>query len=171
MYEYGINNVTADYMIHVCTNVGKVYIYETDRGREAIDSGEFPRRTVRDKFGRKTAYGNIVPVDSIPGMSTIDIPKPINRLLGPKKGDSKSEMGNKAARIAAVIIHRETLHGATSASHVPVGDPRQMQGIDLVTDNGITYEVKLDKPGGEKGLGGTGNLFLQTHERNYYQQH
>jgi hypothetical protein len=42
----------------------------------------------------------------------------------------------------------------------------QFEGLDIVVATRVRIQVKLDFRGGERELGGTGNLFLQTAECN-----
>lgn len=47
----------------------------------------------------------------------------------------------------------------------------QYEGLDIIIGLGARIQVKCDFAGGERALGGTGNLFIQTQECNPHRKH
>jgi len=47
----------------------------------------------------------------------------------------------------------------------------QISGIDVTMQDNMKIQVKMDYNGGDKRLGGTGNLYLQTAECNPYRRY
>jgi hypothetical protein len=82
-----------------------------------------------------------------------------------------SDKGRKAVELVAAMI-RNGLFPLPYAVGQLDSDPAkdmQINGDDIIVDlgaNRVHIQVKCDFRGGDKALGGTGNLYLQVAERN-----
>ena len=171
LIEHGIQTEVADWRAHVCVNAGKIYFFKPEAALEAIAEGKAKARTAGQRVnGRQqvTAYGYIVPVAAIKGIVEVDARAEISLF----KWDSFRERGDNAEAIvhALIVMGFTPLGSDTLVWEQPKGSKGQFEGIDLnVESNGVvqTVQVKCDMRGGYRaGVRCTGNLFIQTSERN-----
>ena len=177
LLDYGILQEKSDYRVHVCPRVRRVYIYETSNGVKAIESGVY--RSVpafQPNVEGPTAEGFLVPPRDIDGCVEIVLRE--NEAANFFASDSTSQKGGKAQDLVCRLIK----YGGLPIPRIsnPVSDTDlDIQGVDIIVvkprvlygDRDLTIQVKCDLPGGDKNLGGTGYLFLQTRERNPLRLH
>ena len=169
LVAYGIQEERSDLRAHVCVLAQVLYVYPTASGVSAARSGQFREVSVRTGT-IVTARGCLVPPESIVHCMRTDIPPDILRKYIIRDGDTTTAKGEQATRIVGSML---------SGGHFPLpvtpeivtATKLQYEGLDIIISLGARIQVKCDYSGGERSLGGTGNLFLQTHECNPYRRH
>ena len=183
LVPHGIYQVHADLQAHVCMRAEMVYwfpvqellraidLWKEQRGRRGRRRHERPPPLLRemrvrvsiDGVERVTARGLLVPVDRIPMLSETPISPKFLSVTDELEPEGTSEKGQLA--VDAIVA---TFKGDVVV--FPEGHRNQLLGIDL-TVNGVTIEAKYDLPGGRESHGGSGHLFVQTHEINLQSKH
>lgn len=164
-FEYGIMQELSDWRVHVCFGEGFAYLFKTDAGREACDSGTYRKLPAfQPGVDGATAYGYVVPPMDIRGCKRIEIPEGIQ---APSPKDTTSAKGRAAERCAQEMFRRGLLPIEIETSFI-TDENVQMQGIDIVVKDRARIEIKCDYAG---GVDGTGNLYLQISERNPLGRH
>lgn len=160
--QVGTLNERGDLSVHVCPVVKRVYVYLTVRGIEAIKTGAHKMVEVKLE-GRVTGKGYLVPSDAIEDCWTVILQPKVWRTLNISESDSLVEREHKADRLVMAMLKAGQLPVPITVKETPDRDC-QMQGGDgaIVVESvpGTVIHVKCDFEGGEKSLGGTGNLFL-----------
>ena len=169
LYDYGIQNEDSHIRAHVCPQVKRVYVYPTDQGIKALQNG-------REALGYQpgvdgaTAKGKLV--------KPFDISKCVSLQINDRAWDAfkfnveeeTTIKGEKAVKLIVGMIK-------AGLFPLPAGiiiDPNVSKAIQIKGDDiyvwtqksCVKIQVKCDFRGGEKHLGGTGHLYLQTAERN-----
>ena len=165
LIDYGIYQEKTDYRCHVCLGEGYLYIYRTDAGIAACESGRYPELPARqpgvDGF---TAKGYCVPPLDIEGCDRVRIPDnwlDIARAKAPQSA-STTQKGAIATKLVRAMLRRGRI--PVSLGSREVGNQQlQIEGCDIIVSANFRIQVKCDYPG---GVGGTGRLYLQTAERN-----
>ena len=172
LFDYGIQNEQSDIRAHVCPLVQRVYVYPTEEGRRAIASGQWTKRPAfQPGVVGLTAEGYCVPPFAIRRCVAVEVRAEAWLAVDFHESDNTSTKGEKAVRMVAQMIRCGVfpLPCATGALNLDSEKTLQIQGDDIIVDLGasrVHIQVKCDYRGGDKGLGGTGNLFLQVAERN-----
>jgi hypothetical protein len=170
---YGIQTEKCDYRVHVCVAAKVLYVFTPSDACAAIASGRFRSVSVRDRALTKTAEGYLVPPLEIGSVTTLEPPADFD--FGDFSGDTSSR-GRAAVSAFVRLLPYLTIGGEALMSFDEFSgrDSRQLEGKDgevtTVSGKRLTVEIKCDMRGGEQTRGGTGNLFLQTGERNQYGQ-
>lgn len=172
LVDYGIQNESSDIRVHVCPVVQRVYVYPTHCGVAVIESGKYKIVSGYQKgFDFATAKGYLVPPFDIPRCASITLRKTVWAYIGFVQDDTTSQKGNKALRLVIGMIKKGLLPIPALGEEISEHDI-QIKGQDIIIKSGaitqkdIRIQVKCDYPGGEKLLGGSGNLFLQIQECN-----
>jgi hypothetical protein len=170
LFEYGIEQELADLRAHVCWGVGIVYVFETAEGIAAKNSREWKTAYgYQPGVSYATGEGKLVPVEAINGMREARIPEIFIRKYPIGRNDDTSIKGQKAEAIIKAMIRKGRFPFPKNYEAI---DPNrvefQKKGIDIIVikPQEITVQVKCDYLGGDKILGGTGNLFIQEKELN-----
>lgn len=181
LYQHGLYTVRATMQLHACMHVGYLYAFSVQEMIRALQEWELDRRDTRRwrrrRYGQRppvvrqmkvkvpidgkdtlTAKGLLVPVNRIPMLQEWEIPKAW-LMAHEELPEDTSERGALAVEAVKQVF------ADSSIREMPQGSADQLSGIDLYLDS-IACEVKLDNMGGREELGGTGNLFIQTHEAN-----
>ena len=165
LFSYGIQNCQSDYVAHVGFCVGSVYVFPTANGKAAVESGLYQGRPASQPgVDGTTAWGYKVPWEEIEECREFIISPDILAAVDCKPYESTTVKGKKAERVVNEMLARGLLSLNLSASTV-TDEFTQIQGIDAVVPS-ATMQVKCDYNCGTRERGGTGNLYLQTHERN-----
>jgi len=168
LIESGIRTERSHIRAHVCPRIRRVYVFKTSLGIQAIDSGSYPLKAVRT--GEiVTAMGYLVPPHVL-GCSVIDIPEDVFYEADFDWKDNTSEKGRKATFVIKRLIEQGLFPMRFTVQEI---NERMMQisGIDVTMQDNMKIQVKMDYNGGDKRLGGTGNLYLQTAECNPYRRY
>lgn len=169
LYEYGIADEQSDLRIHVCVKARRLYVYQTEVVRELLTVRDYPLRSASQN-GQLTAYGYVIPWRDIPNIKEEEVAADIWKVIPIGRDMDPTEKGRRAAEIARAFLQTGTLRFAPLVEVVHDFD-RQLAGADLVVSIRRIVQVKCDYNGGNKAYGGTGNLFIQTAERNPHQRH
>jgi len=163
MTDYGIQTEQTDLRVHVCFGEGFIYVYPTANGLEAADSGRWPKVQAKQPgVDGATAEGFLVPPNAIEGCVRVEIPKKWLANLNCGRELSTSAKGAKALALVQVMLKRAKL--PVHLGSLEIGDQElQVQGTDLLISARLRLQIKCDYDGGRDG---SGNLFLQTAERN-----
>lgn len=173
LIKYGIYNEGSDIRAHVCPIAGKVYVFETAEGVKAIDERKHRLAKVPNFIDGKrviAALGYLVPPDDINGIKVIPASDVIDS-VGFRSDDNTSTKGRKGVEVVAILLASGRFPLWIRDPEEVTGRTLQISGTDIIVNAQIKIQVKADVPGGAKKHGGTGNLFLQTHERNYMKAH
>jgi len=175
LVSYGIQTEKSHIRVHVCPIAKCVYIYPTENGIQAIDSGHYPDvHGYQKDVDFPTAKGYLVPPFDINCCVGLSFRDDAWDAIGFSPSDSTSEKGSKAVKLVLAMIKRGLFPFLAIAAISEITDKQlQVQGQDIIIASSaihahedIVIQVKCDYAGGEKSLGGSGNLFLQTAERN-----
>lgn len=164
LVEYGIAEERSEWRVHV-SGVGQcVWVYATERAREAISDGRYPLREARTGE-LVTARGYLVPMDAIKDCRRVRVPDDVWKQAAFCDGDSPSAKGAKAQRVVAWMIRNGRL--VLPAEVTPIEDEElQRYGVDLIATLNVSIQVKCDWKAAPVAEGGSGNLFIQTQECN-----
>jgi len=173
LVAYGIQTEESDIRVHVCPQVRRVYVYPTECGMNAILTGKYIEKPGYQKgIETPTATGYIVPPFDIRKCSSIKICDAAWKHIKFSPSDSLAEKGRKAEKLVRGMLKHGLLPVPMNGRQVTDEDIQKL-GQDILVIKGhaidqedIRIQVKCDYPGGEKHLGGTGNLFLQVSECN-----
>lgn len=185
LIEHGIAEDESDYRIHVDLGGGRVYVFSTEAGRASLrpSNGCRPFAATQPGVGGTiTGAGYRINWRDIDGCVQIRMPRDIMMSIQCSKDSPPNIKGAEAKRVALAMFERQCLYlppirpaqgslfGATPSRHdgmepsCKVREVRrrrqQIKGIDLVTDTGITAQIKCDWRCTSRGLA------LQTHEIN-----
>ena len=172
LVDYGIQTEDSDIRVHVCPRARRVYVYPTACGLAAIATGKYRAvKGYQKGFGFPTATGYPIPPFDIPRCSSITIRNCAWEEMAFQDEDTTTAKGEKAQRLTLGMLRAGLLPIPALGEEIDEKDI-QIKGQDIIIRNGaitnkdIRIQVKCDYPGGEKELGGTGNLFLQVQECN-----
>ena len=173
LVEYGIHTEKSDLRAHVCVIAEHVFVYPTIEGVGIAETGKYPHVTVPSFINGKfvdTARGYLVPPKEIPKCRTIPIPQDILTNARFENRDNTAVKGEKAVHVVQQLI-RHGLFPIDIKPEIVQDAEMQIEGTDILVDMQVRIQVKCDYRGGPKSFGGTGNLFLQTHECNPLKSH
>ena len=169
LVQYGILEEKSDYRAHVCIAAMTAYVFPTEEGRRAIEGGN--HRTARAYQGdHVTAEGLLVPPDDINECQAVGIPEHWLVSLNFSESDSTTDKGEKAVKVVKGMLKKGMIALPLVANQIDDKD-MQIEGVDIIVTGRVRIQVKCDYRGGDRRLGGTGNLFLQTKECNPYGLH
>ena len=162
LIDEGIFNDKSNFRIHVCPLVKRLYSYPTKCGINAINKGDYKKRSVTTN-GIVTAEGYAVPFNKIYLCQEMRVPKEYwnqYAFIEKEKGG-----GGKAENFVLELTTKGWIRYASKATLV-TNRQLQFDGCDINVSSNWMIQVKLDFKGGSRSLGGTGNLFVQTKECN-----
>lgn len=172
MIDYGIQNESSHIRAHVCPKVRRVYVYPTECGIAAIDTGKFYlAKGFQPGIDVATAEGYLVPPFAISKCASVQLNPSVWEHLKFSKDDSTERKGKKAELLIKQMVLNGLLPIPAIADTVQEIDIQLSGGDVIIKPNAIRkgeiiIQVKCDYDGGERELGGTGNLFLQVAEIN-----
>lgn len=140
----------AEIRVHVCVKARRCYVFQVAL---IPDLDNYPVHV------SKTSEGRLVPWHHFPKILTRDIPS--GWTDGFVKG--ADDVGERAEAIVERLIHSVGLPLPGAVYRVDC-KRAQIGGTDLSVNRDI--QVKCDFDGGERDRGGTGNLYIETAERN-----
>ena len=165
LIEHGIMQEESDYRIHVGFEAGAIYVFPTENGKKAVRSGEYSTTSAgQPGVYFTTSKAVLVPWHKIKGCKEIPIPPALLRAAKCRRSDSTSIKGRKALCIVQMMQQIDLVPISFAVTEVR-NETMQIAGVDLTT-RPVTIQVKCDFKCGAKERGGTGNLYLETHECN-----
>jgi len=176
LVDYGIQNENSHIRVHVCPVVKRVYVYPTECGVAAIQTGKYRKAPGYQKgWSEPTAEGYLVPPKDIEKCVSIELRNGTWKYINFRDGDSTTGKGRKATVMVESMIRAGLLPVPLLPTNVE-SYTLQVEGQDIIIKNtsmpqhDIAIQVKCDYSGGEKELGGSGNLFLQVAECNPFKR-
>lgn len=138
-----------------------------EAGRAAISRHEYAKKSVKLDGKITTAQGYAIPVGMIDGIQQILIPKAIHDRYRIIESMTTTTKGMFAVNIVVLMLKGLLI---PLPVNIDISDDRSVQvsGTDIIVSSLVRIQVKCDYRAGDRKLGGTGNLFLQTAECNPY---
>jgi len=172
LVKYGIQNEVSHIRAHVCPVAHRIYVYPTRSGLDAIDTKSY-RLVAGYQRGvaSKTSMGYLVPPFDIKKCVALTVNVAAWRHFNFQNSDDTSVKGHKAEEMIGKMLQHGMFPIPALGDVVEEKDIQLRGGDIFIKPNAlrkkeIIIQVKCDFPGGEKELGGTGNLFLQIAESN-----
>lgn len=167
MFEYGILNEESDLRAHVSVCDATVYVFTPKAARQAIQ--QHPEVRTKKAFQNgvdfATANGYPMPARFIEDLKAIKIPQHIFTEANFLQGDNTSAKGNKAVFVVKEMLRLNLIPFAFNVDEI-TDRTMQIQGTDILVSAKYRIQIKCDWRIGE-----TGNVYLQTHERNPLKQY
>lgn len=169
LFEHGIQNENSDVRAHVCPMAKTVYVFRTKFALPIMEKFREGRASQPGVNGQITGVGRCVPVDAIP-----DVRKLAYRSR-PWWDEFVPNLSTSVKGKLAIAVVIELLRLGRFPLWIYDGQESdstklQILGTDLLVYHKSRIQVKCDLAGGV-GIGCTGNLFLQTAERNPLRLH
>ena len=169
LFDYGAHNESTHIRAHVAVLAQTLYVFPT-ASAVAVMRNFKKASAYQPGVEGHTAEGHLVPWKSIPHIRALTISP--NRLDGFTDGLSTTEKGERACAIVAAFLR---------AGRFPlwldgdiIGDQEmQIQGVDILVKGMWKIQTKCDYRAGESSVDSrcTGNIFIQTAERNPLGRH
>lgn len=161
LVDYGIQTDESDYRAHVGFAGGIVYFFETQKGQEVLEGGNYIYKRGRIPNAPQDTFGGYpVPWKDVGGCQEIDIPADILDKYKPKKTDTTYKKGDAAIATIKAMLLRGLIPVNLMGVEVEEKD-LQIRGEDIIVSANFSIQVKCDWMAGR---GGWGNLFFQTEE-------
>lgn len=172
LFKYGIQTENSDIRAHVTVATKSIYVFPTQNGVRAIEEHKATLRfchAFQEGVSGPTAYGCCMPVEWIDDLRRLS--------FASWEGWAAFTPNLGTAQKGALAV--QCVIAAMKLGHFPFWikaseDERQeiqVKGTDIVVFCKQRIQVKCDASGGARRDGGTGNLYLQTHERNPLKRH
>lgn len=172
MFEYGVQTELSDIRAHVGMTVCKVYVFPTKETKELIEKMSKENMSRRPAYqpgvSSPTAWGFPVPWEQIPRIKEVRFPK--GWILNWKDTLSTTQKGAIAVDVVRNLLKLGRFPLWAEAI-IPEDREIQIQGTDIIVKQEFRIQVKCDAKCGSRELGGTGNIYLQTHESNPLGKH
>ena len=165
LYKYGIEEEQSDIRAHVSLPGRRVTVYRTADMVSLIASNTYRQKTATQPGVEcPTALGWLIPLDDIQPQYVLK-----SESFPWNKWDHRTMDCGQKGDMAVVCVRAAIL-----ANKFPLwvcgyvnGDKElDIQGTDIIVSARRRIQVKYDAPAYPKQEGGTGNLYIQTHECN-----
>jgi hypothetical protein len=162
MINYGIQNEESDLRAHVSVCNATVYLFTPENARKAIECHPevHPKNAFQTGVSFATANGYPMPIKFINGLKSIKIPQYIFENACFLESDNTSIKGNKAVYIVKEMLKINLIPFAFNVDEI-TDRTMQIRGTDIIVSARYRIQIKCDWRIGE-----TGNIYLQTQERN-----
>lgn len=168
---YGIAEEESDIRAHVGIQTKTVYAFPTIEGVRVIQNASMTgwriRPATQPGVDFATALGYVGPWNSIQRIRRIRYP--LLWVMDYCDKLSTSDKGMIAVRIIQKLL-RIGRFPLWTESEVCRDKDIDISGTDITVKGKWRIQVKCDARCGEKELGGTGNIYLQTHECNPFKR-
>lgn len=165
LFEYGVQNEKSDIRAHVAVLAKKIYIYRTKEAVSLLNSGKYSLKPAyQEGVQGPTALGAPVPIKDFRDLRTVTW-NGCPYWDGWHEKLSTSQKGKKAIEVVVDLLK----YGRFPLWIEVEEDKRQniqIKGTDIVVFCKQHIQVKCDYRAGEGHELCTGNLYLQTKERN-----
>ncbi len=167
LVEYGILQEKSDIRAHVAPITKIIFVFKTIEVQNFIKlyGDNIPKCSAKQKnVTGITAIGYIIPWNDIPEIITVTYNK-FEWWKCFKQEMSTSRKGDLAVKVVEMLMRDGKFPlwiNPKEAKTIQI----DINGTDLTIDGKWSVQVKCDFNAGPKDKGGTGNLFLQTYERN-----
>jgi len=171
--KYGIFNYNATHCIHVGFKTAMLFVYDTEQMIAHINykKDEFQPYQKAPAFQKsiQTADGFLVPYDLF-FINAINIHSIMVHYPDNEKLIDESTKSKMSINIIKTALQNNMVNFQLKAREV-TDKEKQIEGQDIIIVNNIIIQVKCDWYAGPKEKGGTGNLYVQTHECNPFNKH
>lgn len=168
LIEYGIFQENSNIRCHVAPGTKRIFIYRTDYMVNLISNNKY--RTASAKQGNIiTATGFLVPLKDIPDLRRLQWDY-VPWWDWFRENMNPTEKGSAAVKVAKKIIELGRFPFwfiESEDSNVEI----DIAGTDMILKGTSRIQVKCDWRAGEKIEGGSGNIYVQTHECNPFGYH
>lgn len=170
LVHYGIQNEESDIRVHVCPEIRRVYVFPTKSGQEVIKKHKRNTNGYQKGIVYPTGRGKRIPWQKIKKCISIEIRDSAWDKIKFSKKDNTSIKGRKAVTLILAMVENGLFPLPLESKYESLL-PKKMEikGQDIIVHSEkqtTIIQVKCDYPGGDKTLGGSGFLFIQTHEIN-----
>jgi len=171
LVEYGIHLEKSDIRVHIGVIARRAFIFRTADAIAVIRSEKLEERDASQPGANgRTARGYIMPLGLLHRMKSIGV-STWPQFDGWTDTLSTTEKGNRAVDVVKGLLKRGCFPLWIDCDE----DDReniQISGTDILIFARKRIQVKCDYRAGLRSIPGcTGNLFLQTHERNPFKRH
>lgn len=175
LFEHGIHTEESDIRAHVGFKTQTLYAFPTKRGVEDMERCVKEGKTAyKYAFQKGVVYatggGYPIPWNEIKDLKRARIPIEWFFNFKGTENSSTSEIGDYAVGLVSRLL-KEGRFPLWSNPMFCMDVDLQIKGMDIIVKGRWRIEVKGDVSCGERDLGGTGNLFFQTHELNPLKRH
>lgn len=166
---YGIYQEHSDIRAHVSPVTKMVFAYRTKDMLEVIQQRKFKRREAyQDGVKWPTGYGLLVPYNlAVNQKKIVYVLDFANRYWWDNFSGSWDTA--RKGKYAVSVIRQIIIEGKFPLWIQPefkTDVKTDIEGTDILVVGNWRIQVKLDQRAGPREKGGTGNLFIQTHEMN-----
>ncbi len=167
LVEYGVEQDQSDYRAHVGYKVQHVYIFPTASAKALLrsDHNLEEKTATQNGVNGPTAKGFPAPISHLKGIQEVLIPPDIYQRHPIRPTDQTTWKGARAVEIVQAMLRRGLIALPLATTEITDKD-MQVKGGDIIISSSLVIQVKCDYLAGPRKLGGTGNLYLQTHECN-----
>jgi len=173
LFEYGIQLERSDIRVHVSPSTKCLYVFPTAEAQQLLDqrATEFKQvQAFQPGVKYPTALGRLVPPAAIPRLVIVHLPDcDWWAKFKPTHGTSKK--GSLAVKAVDWALRNGKLPLWVTGTKETQNIQNQIKGIDILLTGQWKIQVKCDWDAGPRERGGTGNLFLQSAERNPRKRH
>lgn len=170
LFPHGIQTENSDIRAHVSVVCKRIFVFQTKNAVQVIrdlapQHPEWTRTAKQKGIAGITARGYAVPIEFVQDVRSIAMDPAWSGWGSWTQDLSTSERGEKAVKCVCGAIKRGLFPFWLDGQE----DRReniQIKGTDIVIFARKKIQVKCDFTAGPKHFGGSGNLFLQTSERN-----
>lgn len=164
MHESGIRTEDSDIRCHVAPGTRNIFVFKTADAVAAlsITDTKYRRTATQDGVVGPTSIGYAIPWDTIRGIRCVRWTSTEWWLWFNQK-QSTSEKGLCAIRVVQQLLRDGRFPFWCNHVDEEMNRSTQINGTDLVVSGEWRIQVKCDYNAGPHG---TGNIFIQTNERN-----
>jgi len=169
LVQYGIYEEDKDIIrCHVSIKTKRVYVFSVGDVR-SLDIAKY-KEVGASQSGIKTALGRLIPPSDILNIFECMIPETWIKKAEQYALSTTSIKGQIAVSITKELLKLGRIRLPLTISEV-TDQQMQISGTDILILATIKMQVKCDWNAGHRNMGGTGNLFIQTHECNPFGLH
>lgn len=165
--DYGLFDEQSDIRVHVGVASRSLYVFKTQAARTFLSvwGHRYEQRPAyQPGVQGMTALGWKVPWKDIPSIRKVYCPSyPLWSDF--RRTESTSDKGKKAVAVVQAMLTEGHFPLWVSANET-IDTKMQINGTDLIVWHKTRIQVKCDWNAGDGGEGCTGNLYIQTAERN-----
>lgn len=176
LYHHKKEDDHSNFRIHVCFLARHIYVFPSSSCHKAISVARKNKEPVK-KAGQPgviltTSNGYAVPVYDIDQVVGIEIPDDVCKKHAFSANTDTSFKGRMAVLIVTEMLKRNLIPLPLQIKLIK-DKTLQIKECDITIRSSLVLQVKCDYKGGSKAHSkyATGNLYLETAERNYLKKY
>jgi hypothetical protein len=172
LFEYGIRTERSDIRAHVCVIAQRVLAFQTKEMIRLLEERKYVIGEATQPGAHSiTGRGFLVPIDDIIDLRVLN-PVRYNWRLFPDRTASTSEKGSAAVEAVAYTMRNGRFPIWFERPDEEASEEIQIEGTDIILFATRRVQVKCDYFAGKREWDPrcTGNLFIQTAERNPFKR-